>query len=309
METLRFFTIFFFSWFVYAAFIGLGLSLYRTARAVSLLFLIVSVLIVVPVMITLVEQDFFATPGPINKLLSGLAFVGFGVTQWSLRYLPFRKNPAAFFICFSALCVCLFWGFVGTGFFLPLLFVPRGVLLISHVAFSAFFLAATTGSYWFFRHSWQRQEHEPVADNESAKPSRTRRPVRIIVKVLKITVLSYVFGLFLTIVFGRPTIRDQAVKSMELPEPLDHFVDITGGGLSSGRHHYSCSTYSFVPFLVGVWYRWEIEDKSHKPELTRGLDVQARYIWIPAVRAIRISKETHPFVFLTNGRRYEAIPK
>lgn len=312
MGTMFFYSIFFFSWFIYAAFVGLGISLYRFARPVSLWFLIVSLLIVVSVLITFWNQHFFATPGTINSSLSVLAFIGFAVALGLIKRLPFRKTQAAFFICCGALCVCLWWGFVGWIFFLPLLFMPDAQLLFAHVVFSAFFLTVGTGSYFYFQWTWKRQERESVATVEGTNNNPINGLVRfkvLVIKSLKVAVLSYIFGLFVTIVFGCPAVRDLAVKSMELPEPRQHFQDTTGGGLTSGRHYYSCSAYSFIPFCVGVAYRWKIQDPSHKPELTRGLDGQEHYIWIPAVCAIKISGKTHPFEFFTNGHRYVTIPK
>jgi len=242
--------------------------------------------------------------------MSVLAFIGFAAALYSLKYVPCHNKMAAWFICCSALGACLLWGFVGGQLFAPLLFVPDAQLLLAHVEFSAFFLTVTTGSYFYFRWLWKRQKREGIANVEGTKIHPMNGWVRVkalLIKIIKITALSYILGLFITIVFGCLAVRVAAVKAIKLPEPIDHFRDTTGGGLTSGGHYYSCGTYSFIPFFVGVWYRWEVQ--NDKPELWRGLDGEAKYIWIPAVCSIKLSGKTQPFVFFTNGHRYEAIPK
>jgi len=147
-----FFGLFAFGWFAYAAFLGLAASLMRNQAQIVVPFCFTSVLIIIPIIIFLCDQEYFREPSAINFCFSLAAFFGFLFSLRAYKALNAHHRREGLFVCRSAFYVCLCFSLGGPqGFFLPVLFVPEGQLLTMRLIFVMAFTAAAISSAIFFR--------------------------------------------------------------------------------------------------------------------------------------------------------------
>jgi HEAT repeat protein len=184
-----FWVIFTLAWSSYAAFIGLtGFLLYRPRGPHLIPFLGVSVLIVVPTLAELLDQNAYVSARGVLYWLS-MSTMTLLLACWLMsRRLPAPLAKRCRNISGLAFLAAVFWSVGGPGgFFLPLLFFPDRNVLAAHLVFFILFslvaLATFLGLHRFRLEGSVPLHAPPIQKSDPATARKPNRSWRLSVNV------------------------------------------------------------------------------------------------------------------------------
>jgi len=145
-----FWVIFTLAWISYAVFVGLtGFLLYRFRGPHLIPYLGVSVLIVVPTLIELFDQNAFQVARGFIYWLSLGAMTLLLVSWFTSRSLPVRMAKLCRSVSAVTFFAAVFWSLGGPGgLFLPLLFFPNRKVFAAHLIFSLLFFLVSVATFY-----------------------------------------------------------------------------------------------------------------------------------------------------------------
>lgn len=191
-----FWVIFIGAWSSYAIFVGLTGFLLSRVRGLRLIpFVGVSVLIVVPTLVEIIDQDAFQWARGMIYWLSMAAMALLIAAWFASRGLPGRLARISRSVSAVTFLVAVLWSLGGPGgLFLPLLFFPNRYVLGAHLLFSGLFLLVSGVTFLALRrvHGEQTVTAEPPRLEESVSTmKKPTRPWRLAVNVALALVLLY----------------------------------------------------------------------------------------------------------------------
>lgn len=151
LHAIYFYSIFAFSWFCFAAFVGLALSLLLWTRTLSVIpFVLGAISVVISIVFSFINQHTYAVVGFGNISQSIFTIVIFGACWLLAKRLPHFWARLARPISMSVIITGLFWFLLSPPqFFLPVLFIPDATLSVARIIFAAFFCSAVFVTVFF----------------------------------------------------------------------------------------------------------------------------------------------------------------
>lgn len=151
LHSIYFYSMFAFSWFCFAAFVGLALSLLLWTRALSVIpFVLGAISVVISVVFSFINQHTYAVVGFGNICQSIFTIVTFGACWLLAKRLPHFWARLARPISMSVIIAGLFWFLLSPPqFFLPVLFFPDATLSAARIIFAVFFCSAVLLTIFF----------------------------------------------------------------------------------------------------------------------------------------------------------------
>jgi len=144
LHAIYFYSIFAFSWFCFAAFVGLALSLLLWTRTLSVIpFVLGAISVAISIVFSFINQHSYAVVGFGNISQSIFTIVIFGACWILAKRLPHFWTRLARPISMSVIISGLFWFLLSPPqFFLPVLFVPDATLAAARITFALCFCSA-----------------------------------------------------------------------------------------------------------------------------------------------------------------------
>jgi hypothetical protein len=191
-----FWVIFVLAWGSYAAFVGLtGSLLYRVRGPQLIPYIGVSVLILVPTLVELYDQNAYQWARGLTYWLSTGAMTLLVVSWFVSRGLPGRLAKVTRALSAITFAMAVLWSLGGPGgFFLPLLFFPERLVLGAHLVFSLLFLLVAVMT--FFGLEWLGAEKTipsaaPATEKSASNAKKPYRPWRLALNVALALLLLY----------------------------------------------------------------------------------------------------------------------
>lgn len=194
MHAIFFFTLFGLTWAGYAGVFGLGLALVCSRSARAWPFAGALLVILVPILLCLHDQHYFATPSLSHYWWDGAALVALFGSYRSLGYFSMPRKRLAKALCLCALILCLLPTICG-GFFLPLLFMSEARLLAGRILFCAIFGVTALFAFLLFRGA--KENAQPDVPPPAAGTRKCLHPAaRAALFLLSLVVagVAYLFG-------------------------------------------------------------------------------------------------------------------
>ncbi len=175
-----FWVIFILAWSSYAAFVGLtGFLLSRFRGSHLIPYLGVSVLIVVPTVIELFDQNVFQMVHGIVYWLSMGAMTLLLASWFMSRGLPVWLARLCRSVSAVTFAVAVLWSLGGPGgLFLPLLFFPNRDVLAAHLIFSLLFLLVSGATFFGLEYIRVKQNVPPDASPLPKSDALVKKPAR-----------------------------------------------------------------------------------------------------------------------------------